>query len=501
MPVAAAPVAAPLVAAALASGSGSGSRRGAAAFPSLRPRITKMPRATSAMTTTTNSSRCLPGESSMAGSATGADGGTATRTAVRAPASTASVPAASTPSASPWAASPRLPRGGRRRPGLAAWARRASGRWCGPAAARGRASRRRPRRRLWPSPPNRRSRSAGRRWSAAAAAARCGRCRPRRPATAGRRSGCRPSARGHPVRGGRADAALGGAGPGPVGDSRAIGRGAARPPGRAGRGRAGHDGARRGGGHPAEPEGRLAPRDLGPLVGAEHAVADRGEQVLERLPVDEHRHRDQRDHHDLERPGQLLIGGAHDQRVAVEQDRQDERDRDLFQQHADEHLEPADRDHPAEPGMHPDDQEERPGDEQQQEAELQDDQGQRDQQHQQPGRDGGEQRGEPDLQPGRPLIALEQRVHRGVLGLQAHGDAVVDGLLLLGQRGRGRLVGRDRLGEEQGPAVLVHHVGVGGGRAERCVLRWCRTRRPARACRPGPTRARWRSGPPDRCRR
>src|SRR6202044_1901923 len=37
-------------------------------------------------------------------------------------------------------------------------------------------------------------------------------------------------------------------------------------------------------------------------------------------------------------------------------------------------------------------------------------------------------------------------------------------------RGRGRLVGRHRLGEEQGAAVLVHHVGVGGGRAERGVL-------------------------------
>src|ERR1700727_1552541 len=86
-----APVAGPLVAVALCVGLGVAA--GAAAFPSFRPRITKMPRATSPMTTTTNSSRCLPGESSMTGSATGADGGTGTRTAVRAAASTASGPA------------------------------------------------------------------------------------------------------------------------------------------------------------------------------------------------------------------------------------------------------------------------------------------------------------------------------------------------------------------------------------------------------------------------
>src|SRR5580692_11507353 len=85
-----APAAAPLAAAAVRVGLGVGLTDGAAAFPSFRPRITKMPRATSPMTTTTNSRRCLPGESSMAGSATGADGGTATRTAVRAAGSTAS---------------------------------------------------------------------------------------------------------------------------------------------------------------------------------------------------------------------------------------------------------------------------------------------------------------------------------------------------------------------------------------------------------------------------
>src|ERR1700722_11760021 len=84
-------VAAPLAAGALAGGVGVAG--GAAVFPSLRPRITKMPRATSAMTTTTNSSRCLPGESSKAGSATGADGGRATTTAVRGPGAAASVAA------------------------------------------------------------------------------------------------------------------------------------------------------------------------------------------------------------------------------------------------------------------------------------------------------------------------------------------------------------------------------------------------------------------------
>src|SRR5580692_11081749 len=87
-----APSAVPLAAAAVrvGLGVGVGVGDGAAAFPSFRPRITKIPRATSPMTTTTNSRRCLPGESSTAGSATGADGGTATRTAVRAAGSTAS---------------------------------------------------------------------------------------------------------------------------------------------------------------------------------------------------------------------------------------------------------------------------------------------------------------------------------------------------------------------------------------------------------------------------
>jgi len=60
------------VAAALAAGPlwvGVGVAAGVAAFWWFRPWITKMPRPTSAMTTTTNSSRCLPGESSMACSA------------------------------------------------------------------------------------------------------------------------------------------------------------------------------------------------------------------------------------------------------------------------------------------------------------------------------------------------------------------------------------------------------------------------------------------------
>ena len=44
--------------------------------------------------------------------------------------------------------------------------------------------------------------------------------------------------------------------------------------------------------------------DVGPLPGADDAVADGGEQVLERLAVDEHRDRDQGDHQDLQRPRQ-----------------------------------------------------------------------------------------------------------------------------------------------------------------------------------------------------
>ena len=247
------------------------------------------------------------------------------------------------------------------------------------------------------------------------------------------------------VRGGHAGHPLGDGGAGrgdpagvrrrPVGAAAGV-RAAPRPAGRRAGAHARHHDARRARGHPAEAEGGLAPAHLGAFVRAEHAVADRGEQVLERLAVDEHRHGDERDHHDLERPGQHLVGGAHDQRVAVEQDAQRQRDRDLFQQHADEHLEPADRDHPAEARMDADDQEERPGDEQQQEAELQHDQGQRDQQDEQARRDRGEQRLEPDLQPGRPLVALEQRVDRRVGLLQVLRDAVVDRLLRVLERAR-----------------------------------------------------------------
>ena len=70
-------------------------------------------------------------------------------------------------------------------------------------------------------------------------------------------------------------------------------------------------------GRPAEGEARLAQADLGPFGGAERAVADRREQVGEGLTVDEDGHRDQRDYQDLERPGQGLVGGAHEERVAV----------------------------------------------------------------------------------------------------------------------------------------------------------------------------------------
>src|SRR6202044_2292483 len=71
-------VVAALVAASLADCVGVAA--GVAVVPSFRPRITKMPRPTRTMTTTTNSSRCLPGVSSMAGSATGPYGGAPTAT-------------------------------------------------------------------------------------------------------------------------------------------------------------------------------------------------------------------------------------------------------------------------------------------------------------------------------------------------------------------------------------------------------------------------------------
>ena len=112
------------------------------------------------------------------------------------------------------------------------------------------------------------------------------------------------------------------------------------------------------------------------------------------------------------------------------------------------------------------DQEERPGHQQQQEAELEHDQGQRDQQDEQPGHQGREHRGERDLQPGGPLVALEQRVDGRVLLLHGAGDAAVGGLLGLDQRGARRLVGRDRLRPQQLTAVLVDHglLAAGGGR-------------------------------------
>jgi hypothetical protein len=155
--------------------------------------------------------------------------------------------------------------------------------------------------------------------------------------------------------------------------------------------------------------------------------------------------------------GQHGVRRAHDQRVTVEQHRQHDRDRGRFHQHADEHLEPADRDDPAEPGMRAHDQEERPCHQQQQEAQLEHDQRQRDQQDEQPGHQGREHRGERDLQPGGPLVALEQRVDGRVLLLHGAGDAAVGGLLGLDQRGARRLVRRDRLRPQQLTAVLVDH--------------------------------------------
>ena len=85
----------------------------------------------------------------------------------------------------------------------------------------------------------------------------------------------------------------------------------------------GEAGDTHGGGVHRVPPGEAAclgqPR-LGPVAGADHAVADRREQVHERFPVDEYRHGDQGDHQDLQRPGQHRVTGAHDQGVGVQQD-------------------------------------------------------------------------------------------------------------------------------------------------------------------------------------
>jgi hypothetical protein len=86
--------------------------------------------------------------------------------------------------------------------------------------------------------------------------------------------------------------------------------------------------------------------------------------VYERLPVDEDRHGDQGDHQDLQGPGQNRVAGPHDQRVRVQQDAEHQGYGRLLKQDPDQHLDPAQRDHPAEAGMGSDDEEERTGHEQ-----------------------------------------------------------------------------------------------------------------------------------------
>ena len=151
-----APVAAPLVAAALCVGVGVGVAAGAAAFPSFRPLDQEDAKADE-RDDDDDKQQPLPAGREFHGrlrywgrrrdrdqnggagagvDCVGAGGVDAVRVAV--------------------GRRPCLPRRRTASPGRAAWARRASGRWCGQAAAPGRASRRRPRRRLWPSPPNRR---------------------------------------------------------------------------------------------------------------------------------------------------------------------------------------------------------------------------------------------------------------------------------------------------------------------------------------------------------
>ena len=106
------------------------------------------------------------------------------------------------------------------------------------------------------------------------------------------------------------------------GEAGRLGRVTPRPAGRPVGGEPGH---RHGGGIDGV-AGRAAggPGKVGlrRFARAGHSVADRGEQMGERLAVDEYRDGDQGDHEDLQRPRQHGVAGAHDQRVGVQQHRQ-----------------------------------------------------------------------------------------------------------------------------------------------------------------------------------
>jgi hypothetical protein len=80
--------------------------------------------------------------------------------------------------------------------------------------------------------------------------------------------------------------------------------------------------------------------------------------------------------------------------------------------------------------MYADAEEHRPGDEQQQKSDLHNDQSDRDDHDEQAGDESGEERPEGDRQAAVGLLALERRIHPGVVLLDVRGDFLV-GLGLL----------------------------------------------------------------------
>ena len=185
--------------------------------------------------------------------------------------------------------------------------------------------------------------------------------------------------------------------------------------------------------------------------------------MLERPPVEERGDGEQRHERDLHAPRQP---GGHDQRVAVHEQAEQQREQGLAQQRADEHLQPAHRDDPPGARVHADEQEDRPEDEQDQEADLEDEQRHRDEEDQQPRDHRGDERAERDAEPRRPVLALEQEERRGV---PHRGDDFLDvpglvrgGVLRLGAL----LLHVDRLNVEQLRAERLHLGGRRVGGAE-----------------------------------
>ena len=143
-----------------------------------------------------------------------------------------------------------------------------------------------------------------------------------------------------------------------------------RPPGRPVPGEPGNAHRRGVHGVAARRAAGLRQARLSPLLRPDHPVSHGREQVAERLAVDEHRDRDQRDHQDLQRPRQRGVAGAHDQRIGVQQQAEHQGDRCRLEQDADQHLGPAQGDDPPEPRVGADDEEERACHQQQQEARV-----------------------------------------------------------------------------------------------------------------------------------